>query len=210
MDAGKLRKIIVETINEYERGPYITAGVSNRHLHLSRGDLELLFGAGYELTPVKELLPGQYSSTDTLTVASKKGRLERVRVLGPVRSATQLEISVTDSFALGVEAPVNESGNLQGAATVVIENPLNGASIERACAIAALRHVHLTPEFAARHGLRDKQMVSVEFSGVRAVVFGNVLLRVSKDFFDTMHIDTDEANAGGIKSGDVGKIIAAV
>lgn len=208
MDADKLRKIIVETISEHERGPYVTTGVSNRHLHLSRGDLEILFGTGYELTPVKELLPGQYSSTDTLTVAGKKGKLERVRVLGPVRSSTQLEISVTDSFAIGVQAPVNESGNLRDAATVVIENPLNGARIERACAIAALRHVHLTPEFAARHGLRDKQTVSVEFSGVRAVVFGNVLLRVSKDFFDAMHIDTDEANAGGIKSGDVGKIIA--
>jgi len=208
MREDELRKIIIDTIAEYEREPYFTVGVSSRHLHLSKDDLEILFGAGYELTPVKELLPGQYSSTDTLTVAGIKGKIERVRVLGPVRKATQLELSITDSVTLGVPVPVNESGNLEDAGTVILENPLNGARVKRVCAIAALRHLHVTPEFASRHGLRDKQTVSVEFPGKRSIVFGEVLLRVSKDFFDIMHIDTDEANAGNIKSGDIGRIVA--
>lgn len=208
MDQHRLRQIVREAVADFERAPYVAIGVSNRHLHISRGDLDILFGHGYELTPLKELLPGQYSSTDALTVIGAKSKLQRVRVLGPARRRTQLEISITDSFALGTAVPVNESGNLEGAGTVVIENPANGARIERACAIAALRHVQLTPAFAARNGLRDGQRVSVAFSGGRALLFGEVLLRVSKDFLDTMHIDTDEAGAAGVKSGDLGRIVA--
>lgn len=207
MDVARVRKIVEKTIETFEREPFVKIGVSNRHIHISRVDLELLFGEGYELTPVKELLPGQYACSETVAVIGPKGRFERVRVLGPVRGESQLELSLTDGFVLGVTLPVNESGNLNGAAFIVVENQANGARIERRCAIAALRHVHLTPDFARRHALRDKQVVSVACDGVRAVVYDNVLLRVSKDFVDEMHIDTDEANAGGIRTGDYGKIL---
>lgn len=207
MDRNRLKKIITETAAELERLPFVEAGVSNRHIHMSRADMDILFGAGYRLTPVKNLLPGQYASSDTVTVTGGKGRIEKVRVLGPERSETQIELSVTDGFTLGIPLPVNESGDLSGAGSVVIENPLNGARIERSCAIAALRHIHLTPEFAGRYGLSDKQYVSVEFQGRRGLVFNNVLLRVSRNFRDEMHVDTDEANAGKISTGDLGKII---
>jgi putative phosphotransacetylase len=179
--------------------------------------LDALFGEGRELTPRKDLLPGQYACDETVTIRGPKGKLERVRILGPVRKVTQVEISLTDSFTLGVRVPVNESGTLTGAASVMIENPENGVRIRRACAIAALRHVHLSLEFAAKYGLRDKQIVSLAFEpeGLgsdkrkrpRPLIFGGVLLRVSSEFTDEIHIDTDEANAGGIVNGDFGRII---
>lgn len=205
MNRESLREIIIEKLNL----PYVRAGVSNRHIHMSQNDLQALFGICHQLTPVKGLLPGQYASSDVVSITGRKGKLERVRVLGPLRTQTQVEISLTDSFTIGVPIPVNESGYLRDAGTVIIENPANGARIERACAIAALRHIHLTTSFAKQHALCDKQIVSVEFSGggKRGVTFGGVLLRVSKDFSDEMHLDTDEANAGQISNGDIGRII---
>ncbi len=207
MDKSQIRKIVVETIAEYNRIPFISVGVSNRHIHLSQEDLEILFGTGYQLTYTKELMPGQYACQETVEIQGSKGKLQKVRVLGPVRSQTQLEISLTDSFALGVSAPVNESGNLTGAAKVGICNPQTGAVVERCCAIAALRHIHLTPDYAEKHNLQDKQIVSVEFNTRRGIIFPNVLLRISPDFRDQLHIDIDEANAGEIKTGDIGKIL---
>ena len=202
-----LRQIIIDTVKEIESVPYVKVGVSNRHIHLSQEDADILFGKGYKLTPIKGLLPGQFACAETVTLSGKKGAPLKARILGPARSATQAELSVTDGFAMGLDVPVNESGDLSGAETVAIQNPENGVTIERKCAIAALRHVHLTPEFAEKFGLKDKQMVSVEFEGQRGLVLGNVLLRVSRDFTDEMHIDLDEANTGLIKNGDLGKII---
>ena len=208
MDQEQLREIIAGVIREVREAPFITTGVSNRHIHLSRADLDILYGPGYELTPVKYLQPGQYAGSETVAVYGPKGRFPSVRILGPVRGVTQLELSLSDTFTLGVPCPINESGSLSGAGRVRIENPASGASIERDCAIVALRHIHLTPETAAKHGLRDKQMVSIEYNtGKRRLVFGDTLLRVSKDFADEIHIDTDEANAGAIKNGDLGLII---
>jgi putative phosphotransacetylase len=213
LDPVRLREAVKKVVDQYTGSPYVKVGVSNRHIHLSREDLDALFGEGRELTPRKELLPGQYACDETVTVTGRKGKLERVRILGPIRKATQVEISLTDAFTLGVHVPVNESGTLTGAASVMIENPENGARIRRACAIAALRHVHLSLEFAARHGLRDKQIVSLAFGpngmnrGARPLTFGGVLLRVSSEFTDEIHLDTDEANAGAISNGDWGKIV---
>jgi putative phosphotransacetylase len=208
MNQEQLKKVILDTISEIESAPYITTGVSNRHIHLSRADLDILFGQGYELTPVKDLQPGQYASKETVVVSGAKGKFNSVRILGPVRGDTQVEISLSDTFVLGVPCPINQSGNLSGAGTVRIENPATGASIERACAIVAMRHVHLTPETAKRHGLKDKQLVSLRYSSKgRSLVFGDVLLRVSKAFTDEVHLDTDEANAGAIKNSDLGLII---
>lgn len=207
MNYEQLKTVVLETVKAVRNAPYIMVGVSNRHIHLSQTDLELLFGAGYALRYTKELQPRQYACEETVDIIGKKGRLERVRVLGPVRGETQLEISMTDSFALGVRAPVNESGNLAGAAGVVIRNPQSGKEVERACAIVALRHIHMTPESAARFGLSDRQRVSVEFDSPRSLVLNGMLVRVSPDFRDEIHIDTDEGNAGGIKTGELGRIL---
>jgi putative phosphotransacetylase len=159
------------------------------------------------LTPIKELLPGQYACGETVTVIGKKSSARNVRILGPTRGQTQLEVSITDGFVLGVPTPVNESGNLSGAGSVIIENPLNGARIERTCAIAALRHIHLTVDYARKYGFEDKQFVEVEFDGRRKAKLGNVLIRVSPDFRDEMHIDTDEANAVCARDGEYARII---
>ena len=203
----RLKLIIAETIAELESLPMIPILVSNRHIHLSEEDVNTLFGSGYQLNPTRELLPGQFACEETLTVTGKKGSLKKVRVLSPVRSETQVEISLTDNFLIGVETPVNESGNLAGAGLVTLENPLNSAQIERKCAIAAKRHIHITPDFAKKHDLKNGQIVSVEIESPRGAVLRDVLIRVSKDFREEMHIDTDEANAAMIKNGDLGCII---
>ncbi|MDR1253181.1 MAG: phosphate propanoyltransferase, partial [Treponema sp.] len=202
MDQERLKKIITDVINEVREAPFIITGVSSRHIHLSHTDLDILYGPGYELSPIKDLQPGQYASNETVAVSGPRGKFPNVRILGPVRGLTQLEVSLSDTFTLGVRCPINESGNISGAGRVRIENPANGISIERDCAIVAVRHVHLTPETAKKHGFKDKQIVSLEYSARdRRLVFGDVLLRVSEKFADEIHLDTDEANAGAIKNG---------
>ena len=207
IDNECLRRIIAETIAEFERTPFVPILVSNRHAHLSAGDVEALFGTGYRLTYIKELLPGQFACRETVNISGAKGTLENVRILAPPRNKTQVELSLTDSFKLGISLPVNESGNLAGAGLVTIINPLNSSSIERQCAIVAKRHIHLSPAFAKKYALRDRQSVSVEINSPRGTILKDVFLRVSKDFRDEMHIDTDEANAGLIKNGDIGRIL---
>jgi propanediol utilization protein len=207
LNIENLKHIITETIDEFDKIPFVPILVSNRHVHLSAEDTALLFGDGYSLNCIKDLLPGQCACRETINVIGPKGTLEKVRVLAPVRRETQLEVSLTDSYKLGLSIPVNESGNLAGAGVVVLENPLNTSRIERKCAIAAKRHIHLSPQYAVKHGLSDGQYVSIEIEGPRSIVFRDVLLRVSKDFRDEMHIDTDEANASLVKNGDIGRII---
>jgi putative phosphotransacetylase len=208
VNQATLQTIIAGVVRQFMSMPYIKVGVSNRHLHLSQADLEALFGAGYKLTPSKELQPGQFACDETVTAAGPKGKLEKVRILGPVRKDTQFEMSLSDTFTIGVSCPVNESGSLCGAGTVKLINPLNSKEIERPCGIVALRHIHLRPETAERFDLKDKQIVSLAFdNGVRDTTFGKVLLRVSPDYEDEIHLDTDEANAGCIKNGDFGLII---
>ncbi|MDR2551581.1 MAG: phosphate propanoyltransferase [Treponema sp.] len=208
MDQQSLRKLIEDTILHVQNVPYVITGVSNRHIHLSRLDMDTLFGPGHELTPVKDLLqPGQYACKETVSAAGPKGRINNIRILGPVRGETQLELSMTDTFSLGVSCPINESGNLDKAGRIRIENPVMGTSIEKNCGIIALRHAHLTPETARKFNLRDKQFVSLEYGGKRGIRYGGVLLRVSDRFCDEIHLDTDEANAGAVKNGDMGVIV---
>jgi len=207
LNIENLKHIITETIAAFDKTPFVPILVSNRHVHLSAEDTALLFGDGYSLNCIKDLLPGQCACQETINVIGPKGTLEKVRVLAPVRRETQLEVSLTDSYKLGLSIPVNESGNLAGAGVVVLENPLNSSRIERKCAIAAKRHIHLSPQYAVKHGLSDGQYVSIEIEGPRSIVFRDVLLRISRDFRDEMHIDTDEANASLVKNGDIGRII---
>jgi propanediol utilization protein len=185
----------------------IPVGISNRHLHLSRQDLEALFGAGYELQVLKDLVqPGQFAAKETVTLVGPKGELNKVRVLGPVRAATQVEISCTDAFKLGVNCPVRESGNLKGAPSLKIRGPHGEVDVPET-AILAWRHIHMHTSEAEQLGVSDKDMVSVHIPGDRAVTLHNVVVRVRPDFALEFHVDTDEANACGLSNGDLVEII---
>ena len=198
-------RLVIEELEKFQRS--VPIGVSNRHIHLDRKDMDILFGQDSELTFKKELgQPGQYACEEMVTLHGPKGELGRVRVLGPLRSESQVEISVTDGFALGVRPPIRESGKLSGTPGVTIKGP-KGTIEKDTGTIAALRHIHLPPEDAQRMGVRDKQMVKVEIRGLRGGIFHNVLIRVSDQFAPEMHIDVDEANAFGVKNGDRAYII---
>jgi putative phosphotransacetylase len=179
-----MKKVIVET--------------SARHIHLSREAVDVLFGQGYELTMKKELSqPGQYACAEKLTVVGPKGSI-KASILGPTRPASQVEISLTDARAIGVSAPIRESGDIAGSGACKLVNPDTGAELELTeGVIAAKRHIHLTPEAAADLGVADKEIVNVKVNSdsERAVIFGDVVVRVSEKFAPAMHIDTDEANA---------------
>ena len=198
-------RLVIEELEKFQRS--VPIGVSNRHIHLDRADMDILFGQDSELTFKKELgQPGQYACEETVTLHGPKGELSRVRVLGPLRSESQVEVSVTDGFALGVRPPIRESGKLKGTPGVTIVGP-KGTIEKDTGTIAALRHIHLDPETAQRIGVKDKQMVKVEIAGLRGGILHNVLIRVSEQFAPEMHIDVDEANAFGVKNGDRAYII---
>jgi len=181
----------------------IPVGVSVRHVHLSQEHVETLFGKGYQLTPIRELSqPGYYAAKETVTLVGPKGVLQNVRVLGPPRAKTQVEISKTDGFALGIDPPVRDSGDLSGTPGCVIVGPHGVVKLEEGV-ICAMRHIHMPPDIAQKLRLKDKDLVQVRTSsGERKMVFENVLVRVSPGFVLEMHIDTDEANAAGLKTGD--------
>ena len=180
----------------------IPIGVSNRHIHLSKDDLETLFGKGYELTPIKELSqPGQYACKEQLTIVGPSMRpIENVRVLGPVRSASQVEISMTDSYVLKVKPPVRESGKIKGSAPIRIIGPRGVVELEEGCIIAN-RHIHMSPDEARVFGLNDGDYVNIDVNGTRKTRWFDVQVRVHKDFRLEMHVDTDDANAAGIGNG---------
>ncbi|MGO4543957.1 phosphate propanoyltransferase [Paenibacillus sp. 2TAB23] len=185
----------------------VTIGVSARHIHLSQEHVELLFGKGYELTEMKPLSqPGQYAANETVAVSGPKGSFAKVRILGPARKQTQLEVSRTDAFALGVNPPVRESGDIQGSAGIKLQGPAGELEIEEGVIVAA-RHIHFHTSDAERYGVADKQLLRVRFPGERGVIFEQVVARVSDQYALDMHIDTDEANAAGVKNGDKAEII---
>ena len=180
----------------------IPIGVSNRHIHLSKSDLETLFGEGYELTPIKELSqPGQYACKEQLTIIGPSMRpIENVRVLGPVRKASQVEISATDSYVLKVKPPVRESGNIKDSAPIRIVGPKGVVELNEGCIIAN-RHIHMSPAEAEVFGLKDGDYVDIDVNGKRRTRWFDVQVRVHKDFRLEMHVDTDDANAAGIGNG---------
>ncbi|NLM04728.1 MAG: phosphate propanoyltransferase [Clostridiales bacterium] len=210
IDNALIEKVVKEVIgrlNAEKDEIKIPVGVSNRHIHLSREDLDILFGKGYELTKYRDLRqPGQYAARETVIVEGPKGKIESVRILGPTRSETQLEVSFTDARTLGIVAPVRESGKLENSAPITIIGP-EGSVKKSEGAITALRHIHMTPDVAKRLGLKDKDIVKVETTGDRQVIFGNVLVRVSDNYALEMHVDTDEANAAGLANNDTVRII---
>lgn len=198
-------RMAVEELQKLERA--VPIGVSNRHVHLDRADMDALFGPGSELTRKKDLgQPGQYAAEETVTIRGPKGELSRVRVLGPLRKESQVEISVADGFALGVTPPVRESGQLAGTPGVEILGP-KGSVKKDGGVIAALRHIHMTPETAQKLGLSDKQVICTEIEGPRGALLRNVLVRVSDKYALEMHVDVEEANALGLKNGDRAYIV---
>ena len=205
MFVALVTRLVIEELEKFQRS--VVIGVSNRHIHLDRADMDILFGQDSELTFMKALVqPGQYAGKETVTLHGPKGELGRVRVLGPLRSETQVEISVTDGFTLGVRPPIRESGKLKGTPGLTIIGP-KGTVEKDTGTIAALRHIHLHPDDAQRIGVKDKQIVKVEIPGLRGGILHNVLIRVSEQFLPEMHVDVDEANAFGIKTGDRAYII---
>ena len=187
---------VLSGMTETAQEKTVPVGVSNRHIHLTREHLDILFGKGYELTPLKDLSqPGQYACKELLTIVGPSLRpIENVRVLGPLRKQSQVEISRTDSFVLKVKPPVRESGKLDGSAGITIIGPKGVVSLAEGCIIAN-RHIHMSVEEGAAFGLKDGDYVTVEADGERRTRFYDVQVRVSEAFRLEMHIDTDESNA---------------
>jgi len=189
---------------EAHRREPIPIEVSAHHIHLRQEDVEALFGPGHQLTRESDLSqPGQFACTEQLAITGPKGRVERVRVLGPARKATQVEISMTEQFKLGIHPPIRESGDLQSTPGCVLEGPTGSVTLDQGV-ICALRHVHMAPADALRYGVKDKSTVRVRVPGDRELIFGDVRVRVSPDYRLAMHIDTDEANAANLKTGTLG------
>lgn len=198
-------KITVKT--DDVKSDYVKIGVSQRHIHLSRADLDVLFGEGYELTPKKVLMGKEFASNEVVTLVGPSLKaIENVRILGPVRKNTQVEISRTDTFVLKISPPVRPSGEIKGSEKLVVVGP-KGSIYLKEGVIIANRHIHLTPEFAASMNLKDNDYVDVVIDGVKPTKFYDVQIRVREDFNVEMHIDTDDANSSGLKNGDVVHII---
>ncbi len=192
---------------EHSKDDFVKIGVSQRHIHLSREDLDILFGKGYELTPKKILMGKEFASDEVVTLVGPSLKaIENVRVLGPVRKNTQVEISRTDTFVLKVSPPVRPSGEIKGSEKIVVVGPKGSVYLKEGVIIAN-RHIHLTPEFAESLNLKDNDLVDVVIDGVKPTKFFDVQIRVRDDFNVEMHIDTDDANSSGLKNGDVVHIL---
>ncbi|MBO5200797.1 MAG: phosphate propanoyltransferase [Clostridia bacterium] len=182
--------------------------ISARHVHVSEEHLEILFGKGYKLTPKKNLSqPGQYACEERVTVVGPKKELAGVSILGPCRKATQIEVSLTDARSIGVKAPIRESGDIAGSGACKLIGPAGEVELTEGV-IAAKRHIHMTTADAEKYGITDSQIVSVKIpTEGRALIFGDVVARVSDSYALAMHLDTDEANAAGIPGSCIGEIL---
>ncbi len=188
-------------------GEPIIANISNRHIHLCEDDLFFFFGKGSQLNKLKDLLqPGQFACKEKLVIVGPKNRINKVRIIGPLRKKTQIEISRTDGFYLGINPPLRDSGDVEGSAAIRVIGPKGEKEIKSSCIIVR-RHIHMRPEDARQYEVKDKDKVSVRVEGERGLIFGNVQVRVRGDFALEYHIDTDEANACGLKNGDKAKIV---
>ena len=199
------RSYLKEVVKARQKEQFLIE-VSAHHIHLSQEHVEALFGKGHQLTWKSDLSqPGQFACEEQLTIIGPKGNIGRVRVLGPTRKETQVEISMTEQFKLGIHPPIRESGDLQDTPGCILEGPAGKVQLERGV-ICAFRHIHMTPSDALRYGLKDKSTVHVRVTGDRELVFGDVLIRVSPSYSLAMHIDTDEANAAHLQTGAQGFI----
>lgn len=185
----------------------VSVGVSNRHVHLKKEDLEVLFGKDYELEVKKELTqPGTFASTSVVTLKTDKGVIENVRVLGPTRDYTQVEISKTDAYKLGINPPVRNSGDLSGSCCVTLIGTKGEITIEEGVIIAT-RHIHLSEEHIKKYNLDKNKTVSIKINGEKGGILNNVYLKVLPNSYLELHLDTDDANAHLINNGDIVEVI---
>jgi putative phosphotransacetylase len=208
MNKEKIRVIVEEIVkNSLQKSKLVPIAASNRHIHLSPEHVERLFGRGYKLSKLKDLSqPNQFAAKETVTLIGPKGKLQNVRVLGPARGSTQVEVSLFDGFTLGVKPPIRNSGDIKGSEPITIQGPRGQITINEGL-ICAARHIHMHTNDGEAFGVKDGDLVQVKVDGVRGVIFSNVLIRVSPKYKLEMHIDLDEANAAGIKNGQLGEII---
>lgn len=203
-----IRLITEEVVKELNQcDGMVPVALSNRHIHLSRQHVDKLFGAGYQLTKLKDLSqPGQFAAKETVRLIGPKGVLEDVRILGPARGETQVELALSDGYRLGVIPPIRPSGNLKETPGCVVAGPKGVVELEYGV-IAALRHIHMSTEDGQRFGIDDQQIVKVRCLGPRTLIFDQVLVRVNSNFHLEMHLDLEEGNAAGLKNGDLVQII---
>lgn len=181
--------------------------LSYRHIHLSQNDVEILFGEGHQLTRTRDLSqPGQYACDERVDIVGPKNTIKGVRILGPARSRTQVEMSISDTFTIGVPAIIKNSGDIAGTPGAKLVGPKGEVEIKEGIIVAA-RHIHMHTSDAERFGVVDNQIVSIKVDGQRGLTFDNVLIRVSEDFALEMHIDIEEGNASGSKNGDLVTLI---
>lgn len=203
-----LVKLLLEAVNsssntaistdDIGEGDGIPVGVSNRHIHISQEDLDILYGKGYQLTKTKDLgQPGQYACKEYVIVAGPRSAIEKVRILGPVRKETQVELLASDCRKLGIPMVVRQSGDLAGAPGVTIVGP-KGSVYRNESAVVALRHIHMTPADAEHYGVKDGQIVKIKFGGQRGGIYDKVICRVSSSAALECHLDVEEANAMGV------------
>lgn len=182
-------------------------GLSNRHIHLGQEDLDTLFGKGYELTKRNDLSqPGQFAAEEKVDLIGPKRAIKGVRVLGPVRSATQIEVSISDAFTLGVEPVIRNSGDIEGTPGIKVVGPKGEIELDKGVIVAA-RHIHMHTDEVKEFGLNDGDIVSVKVEGARGLIFDNVLIRSGEGHKLEMHVDIEEGNAAGVKNGDLVEII---
>ncbi len=185
----------------------VSIGVSNRHVHLTKEHLEILFGKDYKLEKKSDLnQPGQYSSTSLVTLKTEKDEINNVRVLGPVRDYTQVEISKTDAYKLGINPPIRNSGDIKGSSKITIIGPKGRVDLNEGCIIAT-RHIHILPKQVKAYNLEGIEKVNVKINGEKGGIITNVYLKVSDESYFEMHLDTDDANAHLVKNGDIGEIL---
>lgn len=201
MDGQELQALVETVVDRL----FVELEASGRHVHVTKEQAEILFG--HSLTPKRPLSqPGQYLANERVSVIGPRGEFQNVAVLGPERKEAQVEVSLTDARTLGVEAPVRLSGDVRNSPGAVLVGEKGRVEIRQGV-IAAQRHIHLTPEDAARFGVKDKQIVKLQTYTDRPVLFGDVAVRVSPDFASYVHLDYDEANACGFRKGDLGRIL---
>lgn len=209
MDRDKLLELITKAVIEELQAQkrHVPVGVSARHIHVSREDLDMLFGKGYQLHKLKPLMADDFAAEETVTLVGPNLRtIERVRILGPERKHTQVEIARTDAVRLGVNPPVRASGDVAGSAGIVVVGPKGALNLKEGC-ILANRHIHMTPADAEPLGLKDNDYVNVKACGEKGAILHNVQIRVNEKFNTEMHIDTDDANAIGVRCGDLVEIM---
>lgn len=209
---GLIAKIVKEALEKDEteivsEGYMVPIGVSARHIHLTQEHIEILFGPGYQLTKKKDLMGGQFAANEQVTIVGTKLRaIENIRVLGPARSKSQVEVSKTDTFKLGIKAPIRDSGNIKGSAPIAVVGTKGTIYLDEGC-IVAKRHIHMSPKDAILADVEDGDIVAVHVNNERETVFHNVLIRVDEKFNLEMHIDADEANAASIGNDAYGIIV---